>query len=258
MYPRLLQLGHIAIPTYGALTALGLVAALVLAVRLARRFSLDPNKLWSLCLLGTLTTLIGARLLLALVFFRAFRQHPFWVLGLTQVHAPGIFALAAAAGVGAAVLFALAEGLPVLAVLDTLAPAAALATALNRIGAFLAGLDWGTPTRLGWAVTYDRKLSVLWYGTPTYIPLHPVQLYDAAAALLTLALLLFWLPRRTQPGELAGGWLFLTGFAAAIFMPLRADASPALALPLAAAAVIAGGALWLRRKPVEASLPAAA
>ncbi|GGH02710.1 prolipoprotein diacylglyceryl transferase [Silvibacterium dinghuense] len=255
MYPRLFQFGQIAIPTYGALTALGLVAALVLAVRLARRFALDPDRVWSLCLLGTLTTLIGARLLLVLVYFHAFREHPVWVLGLTQVHTPWILAMATVAGIASALLYSLAEGLPLLAVLDTLAPAAALAMILNRIGAFFAGLDWGTPANLAWAVTYDRRLSVLWYGTPAYQKLHPVQLYDAAAALITLALLLYWLPRRTQPGELAGAWLFLTGFAAAVFLPFRAAADPALSLPIAAAAVIAGGALWLRRRPTTASLP---
>lgn len=253
MYPRLLQLGHIAIPTYGALTALGLVAALVLAVSLARRFALDPNKVWSICLLGTLTTLIGARLLLVLVYFRAFRAHPAWVLGLTQIHTPWILAFAAVAGLGSVLLYALAEGMPLLSVLDTLAPAAALAVTLNRIGAFLAGLDWGAPASLAWAVTYSRKLSVLWYGTPVYVPLHPVQLYDAAVQLVSLALLLFWLRRRTQAGELAGAWLFLTGFATAAFAPFRAAPDTSFTLPCAVAAVLAGGLLWLRRPTRDAS-----
>jgi phosphatidylglycerol:prolipoprotein diacylglycerol transferase len=250
LYPRLLQLGHIAIPTYGALTALGLIAGLAAAVHFARRAGLDPNKLWSLCLLGVFTALVAARLLLVAAHFRAFRQHPFWVLGLVNAQEAWITALSAAAGLGAALLYTLAEGLPVLAVLDALAPALALAASIERLGAFLAGLDYGRPALAGWSVTYTSRIAALWYRTPLGIPLHPVQLYQAAASLLILALLIWWLPRRTQAGELAGAWLFLYGLSSFFLNLLRAGAS-AGSLPqgLAVAAVLAGGALWIRRQP---------
>jgi phosphatidylglycerol:prolipoprotein diacylglycerol transferase len=250
LYPRLLQLGHVAIPTYGALTALALIAGLAAAVHFARRLGLDPNKVWSLCLIGVLTTLVGARLLLVFSYFSAFRQHPFWILGLTDIRNPWLLCLSIGAGLAAAMLYALAEGLPILVSLDCLAPAAALAIGINRIGAFLAGLDYGALTSHAWGVVYTSRIAALWYRTPMGIRLHPVQLYDACAALLTLALLLWWLPRRTQDGELAGAWLFLYGFASFFLSFYRADAVP-FAQPLAAVAVIAGGALWAQRKRAE-------
>ena len=249
MHPRLLQFGHIAIPTYGALTALGLVAGLAAAVHFARRLSLDPNRIWSLCLIGILTTLIGARLLLVLTYFSAFRQHPVWVLGLTNIQSPWILGLSLLAGFGAAMLYALAEGLSLLPVLDSLAPAAAVAIAINRVGAFLAGLDYGTPAVLPWSVTYTSRIAALWYQTPLGVRLHPVQLYDAAASLLILALLVWWLPRRSQPGEVVGAWLFLYGFSSFFLCFFRAGSGTlSLAEPIAAVAVIASGALWARRK----------
>jgi phosphatidylglycerol---prolipoprotein diacylglyceryl transferase len=247
LYPRLLQLGHVAIPTYGALTALALIAGLAAAVHFARRLSLDPNKVWSLCLIGILTTLVGARLLLVFSYFSAFRQHPFWILGLTDIRNPWLLFFSIGAGLAAAVLYMFAEGLPVLTSLDCLAPAAALATGINRIGAFLAGLDYGTVTLHSWGVIYTSRIAALWYRTPLGIRLHPVQLYDACGAFLTLALLLWWLPRRTQDGELAGAWLFLYGFASVFLSFYRTDAV-SFAQPLAFVAVIAGGALWARRK----------
>jgi phosphatidylglycerol:prolipoprotein diacylglycerol transferase len=252
LYPRLLQLGHIAIPTYGALTALALIAGLAAAVHFARRLGLDPNKIWSLCLIGTLTTLIGARLLLVAVYFPAFRQHPLWVLGLTNVHDAWVIALSIAAGVGTGVLYALAEGLPLLMVFDALAPAAALAISIHRIGAFLAGLGYGTPTAVPWRVVYTSRIAALWYRTPLGIGLHPVQLYDAAASLSILALLLWWLPRRSQPGEMAGAWLFLYGFAS-FFLSFYRAGTEALSLTqiIAVLAVITGGALWARRTTRE-------
>jgi phosphatidylglycerol:prolipoprotein diacylglycerol transferase len=246
LHPRLLQFGHIAIPTYGALTALALIAGLAAAVHFARRLGLDPNRIWSLCLIGILTTLIGARLLLVFSYFSAFRQHPFWILGLTNIHSAWVIVLSMAAGFGAAMLYALAEGLPVLAVLDCLAPAAALAVGINRIGAFLAGLDYGTPTARAWGVIYTSRIAALWYRTPLGTRLHPVQLYDAGVSLLILAVLLWWLPRRTQEGELAGAWLFLYGFSSFFLSFYRAGSG---AVP--AAQPMAVGALWARRQRRE-------
>jgi phosphatidylglycerol---prolipoprotein diacylglyceryl transferase len=252
VYPRLLHFGHIAIPTYGALTALGLVAALAAVMHFARRLTLDANKFWNLCLIGILTSLIGARLLLVVVYFKAFRAHPFWVLGLTNTQSSWIPVAGLVLGLAVALLYAAAEGLPVLRVLDCLAPAAAIFLVLNRIGAFLAGLDFGWPTTLPWGVKYTSLLSAVWYHTPLGISLHPVQLYDALASLAILGVLLWRLPRRRQDGELAGTWLFLYGAASFLFSLLRGDDRQLLLIQVAAVlAVIAGGVLWLRRPGTE-------
>jgi phosphatidylglycerol:prolipoprotein diacylglycerol transferase len=249
VHPRLLQFGHIAIPTYGALTALALIAALTAAVHFARRLSLDPNKVWTLSLYAILTTLISARLLVVIAHLGAFRQHPFWILGLTTLHDWWVAPVSIALGIAAAILYALAEGLPLLRVADCLAPAVSIALAVNRVGAFVAGLDFGTPTDAPWSVTYTSRIAALWYHTPLGIPLHPVQLYDAAIPVIIFALLAWWLPRRRQDGELAGAALFFFGIANVFLSFYRADlSSPILSLALSIAAVLAGAALWLDRK----------
>ena len=248
MHPRLLQFGHIAIPTYGALTALALIAALAAAVHFARRLSLDPNKVWTLSLYAILSTLIGARLLLVLAHLSAFRRHPFWILGLTGIRDFWIAPVSILIGVATAILYALAEGLPLLRLADALAPAAALAFAINRLGAFLAGLDFGTPATLPWSVTYTSRIAAFWYHTPLGIPLHPVQLYDAAISLIVVALLIWWVPRRRQDGELAGAALFLFGVANVFLSFYRADLSHLLfSLALSITAVLVGAALWIER-----------
>jgi phosphatidylglycerol---prolipoprotein diacylglyceryl transferase len=248
LYPRLLQLGHIAIPTYGALTALALIAGLAAAVHFARRLGINPNKIWSLCLIGVLTTLIGARLLLVISNLAAFKAHPFWLLGLTNIQNQWVLALSLVAGVGAAILYALAEGIPVLGAFDCLAPAAAVAVAINRVGAFLAGLDYGLPTTKPWAVTYTSLTAAFWYRTPLGIALHPVQLYEAAASLGILAVLVWWLPRRRQAGEMAGAWLFLFGFATFFLGFYRAGVDGIVfSETIAAIGVVVGAGLWIRR-----------
>jgi phosphatidylglycerol---prolipoprotein diacylglyceryl transferase len=213
LYPRLFQLGRFAIPTYGAFTALALVAALAALLHFARRLALDANRLWNLGLIGILTTMIAERLLLAVAYFGAFRAHPFWVLGITANRGGWIFPLAIVIGFAAATLYVLAEGLPFLRVIDCIALCAALGLALNRTGAFLAGLDYGLPSGRAWGVTYSSRIAAFWYHTPLGVRLYPVQLYEAVTSILIFAALCWWLSRRTQDGELAGAWLFLSGLA---------------------------------------------
>ena len=251
MYPRLFQFGHFDIPTYGVFTAFALVAALLALPNFARRLSLAANKLWNLGLIAILTTLIAARLLLVAAHLSAFRRHPFWVLGLIVNRSAWIFFLAAALGFAAAILYSLAEGLPILRVLDCVAPSAALALVLNRTGAFLAGLEYGIPTTHGWGVTYTSPIAAAWYHTPIDIKLHPVQLYGAVASLAIFGFLTWWLPRRLQDGELAGSWLFFVGVAGYFLNFFQATSQGQLLFhqTIFALMVAASPLFLLRRKP---------
>lgn len=275
MHPFLFHFGNLAIPTYGVLTAAALLAALGVAVGQARRLGLSGEKVWNLGLIAILGALFGSRLLLIATHFSTFRAHPFWVLGLTSISGTGIALGGAAIGAAAAVLYALAEGLPLPATADALAPAVALAFAVNRIGAYCGGLAWGKPTALPWGVTYRKIVAWLWYRTPLGVRLHPVQLYDAGLSLAIFALLLAMgrrslraeravvdpqavdaalVPARSaRSGEVAGAWLFLYGLGRFFVEFFRGDETHQLGgfltLPqiLSIAAVLAGGALWLRR-----------
>lgn len=255
MHPLLFHFGHIAIPTYGVCTALGLLLALAVSLATAKRAGLNAEKVWNLELLAILTALFAARLLMVLAHPHLFRRNPFWLLGLVTL--PNLwFALGGAVvGLAAAVLYALAEGLPVLRTADAIAPAAALVFCLNRIGAFCGGSAWGTPTRLPWGVVYRSPVAYLWYRVPLGVRLHPVQVYDAAAS-LAIFILLVWMLRRgsARSGEIAGAWLFLYGVIRFFLEFLRGDPSRllggvvTLAQVLAFVAVIAGGLLWLAPK----------
>lgn len=266
MHPLLFHFGHIAIPTYGACTALALLSALAVSLFTARRAGLDPDKVWNLELIAILTALIGARLMMILFHPHVFGRHPFWLLGLVTL--PDVwFALGGVlAGLLAALLYALAEGLPLLKTADALTPGVALAFCLNRIGAWFGGAAWGTPTHLPWGVVYRGPVAYLWYRVPLGVTLHPVQLYDAAVS-LGLFVLLVGMGRRggsRRDGEIAGAWLFLYGLLRFLLEFLRGDAARepllggavTLAQTLAVIAVVAGGLFWLRRDPAsEATQP---
>ena len=259
MYPLLFHLGRIAIPTYGACTALALLAGLAVSVHEAHQRGLSSHKVWNLGLIAILVTLLGGRLLLVAAHLAAFRAHPFWVLGLASPPGGWIGVGGAMLGVAGAVLYALAEGLPLLRTADAAAPAVALAFAINRIGAFCGGLDWGRRTHLPWGVTYRSIVAYLWYRVPLGVRLHPVQLYDAAISLLLFVSLLWMLRSRRSEhdGQVAGTWLFLYGLCRFFVEFFRGDLVGhemfrnlfTTAQVLSLAAVILGGILWLQRKP---------
>ena len=256
VHPLLFHFGHIAIPTYGACTAAALLSALAISLLVAGRAGLNPDKVWNLELIAILTALIGGRLLMVVAHPHMFSRHPMWVLGLLTL--PSVwFALGGALlGLLAATLYALAEGLPLLRTADVLAPGIALAFCFNRIGAYCGGAAWGTPTHLPWGVEYRSPVAYLWYRVPLGVTLHPVQLYDAAASLAVFAVLLWRVGRRSRfDGEVIGAWLFLYGVLRFFVEFLRGDAARepllggavTLAQLLSIAAVVVGGALWLRR-----------
>lgn len=211
MHPVLFHIGAFIIPSYGAVAALGVLAALFLAQRTARLAGISASQIWNLCVLALFAALLVQRLLLIVTNLSALRQHPSWVLTLAMVHHPLLAGVGAAAALLAAVLYARAKQMPFRITADSLAAPLALGMCFEQLGALLAGSDYGTEAQIPWAVTYTHPISAMWSGTPLGVPLHPVQAY-AAMALLTLAVgLLVWQPAVQHQGDLAGAWLMGTG-----------------------------------------------
>jgi phosphatidylglycerol:prolipoprotein diacylglycerol transferase len=95
--------------------------------------------------------------------------------------------------------------LPGMAVLAAATPGLAIGHAIGRIGCFLVGDDYGRPSNLPWAVAFPQGLP------PTSVPVHPTQLYEAAA-LVPLAVLLFrWRRQERSDAFVLGGYFMLAG-----------------------------------------------
>jgi len=267
VHPVLFHIGRVLVPSYGVVTAFGVLLALVLAQRTARVVQIDLAKLWNLCILSLFAALAAARLLLVIANWNALRAHPAWVLGLAMVHHPLLAATGAIAGGACACWIARRSKLSFVATADALAPPLALGLAFEQLGALLAGSGYGTEAGPGvaWAVTYNHPLAALWSGAPLGVPLHPVQLY-AAMAFLAIAVLLFaWLPFERRPGDVAG--LGLMGAGVAIYITeLWRDPEGRGALwhgvmdgpQIAAVVLVLAGALVLRERVSASTMGEAA
>ena len=213
MHPVLFHIGRVVVPSYGVVTALGVLIALVFSQRTARTVRINPVKIWNLCILSLCSAVVAARLLLVAVNWTILRIHPAWVLSLAMVHHPLLAAIGALAGTGCAVWYTRRSKLPLFTTADALASPLALGIAFEQVGALLAGAGYGTAAspHIAWAVTYTNPLAFLWSGAPLDLPVHPVQIY-AAMAFLALAVVLYaWLPFQRRAGDIAGIWLMGAG-----------------------------------------------
>ena len=215
MHPVLIHAGAILIPSYGAVAALGVVLALLLAQHTARILRLNPNHVWNLCVIALFAAMVGSRLFLLSINWRILVHHPSWILMLAMIHHPLVGAAATVAGVACAWIYARWQGLPLVLVADAVVAPLALGLAFEQLGELLSGSGYGLLAGAGvpWAVTYTDPLAARWSGTPLGVPLHPVQAYAALAFLVLAILLLALLPRLKQRGDTAGLWLMGTGAA---------------------------------------------
>ena len=257
MHPVLFHIGAILIPSYGALAAVGVLLALLLAQRTARVAGLNTGHVWNLCVVSLFAALIAQRLLLIVINLQDLRHHPAWLLTLAMVHHPLLGAAGAVAGLVSAAICARLQKLPLRTTADALTAPMALGMAFDQLGTLLAGSGYGTETTVRWAVTYTHPLAAVWSGTPLGVPLHPVQAY-AGLTFLALAIFLFiWQPAIRQSGDLAGFWLMGTGVAVYLTELWRdtegrgAMLNGALDGPQLGAGVIvlAGALVLLERKP---------
>lgn len=188
MYPELFSIGPVTIYSYGVLLAVSYLLGLQLARARARRWGLDADRVLDLGIYAIVAALAGAKLLLLVVDFDEFRRSPADLLSLAQ--SAGVFYGGLLAAVGVAFWYMRRHRLPFWTTCDGFAPGIALGHVTGRLGCFAAGCCYGKPTTMAWGVTFTNPLAAANVGTPLGVPLHPTQLYEAAAELVILGVLL--------------------------------------------------------------------
>ena len=238
MHPILLDLPSLGITvlSYRAcLLAAVLACWLIGPRRMARLEGVPPWSVFRAMALLGVAAFAGARLHYVLTHLGDFADRPlaalqFWSGGL---HAGGGIVLLALAAP-----FVLARlGLPPARSADALVPVVGLGIAIARLGCFLHGCCFGTVCSWPWCITFPRDtyiyqyhadLGVLPLGAARTLPIHPLQLYFAAAALAVAAAGLSLQARKRYDGEVALVALLLFSASTAALEFLRADAQPRL------------------------------
>ncbi|MCC7173629.1 MAG: prolipoprotein diacylglyceryl transferase [Bryobacterales bacterium] len=226
MLPQLVRIGDFFLPTYGLLVTAGFLIALWLATRLAAKSGLNKEAVFNLGIYCGLAGILGAKLLLILVDFRYYVRNPGEIFSFSTFQAGGIFYGGLLAALATAYLYMRHKRLPVLATADAFAPGLALGHAVGRVGCFAAGCCWGLECHRPWAVTFRNPVANQLFGTPLNVPLHPTQIYEAAAEALTFGILYARFHRPHKAGGVIGLYLSLYAVARFVIEFFRAPESP--------------------------------
>ena len=242
MYPVLFRIGGFEITSFGAMVAVGALVGLWLFRRELLRSRL-PESAVDTAIAGLAGGIAGAKLLWVAEHLG---EEPFTALLFSRGGLSWFGGFAGGLLAGYVVMWR--QRLPPVAILAAATPALAVGHAIGRIGCFLVGDDYGRPTTLPWGVAFPEGLP------PTTVPVHPTQLYEAAA-LVPMALVLLY-ARRTGVADrrVLGLYLVLAGAVRFAIEFIRIDVRVLGILSvahLAALAAVAAGLLLLVTGPAR-------
>jgi len=239
VHPTLLHFGHITLPTFGVLVAVGLMAALALSLRTAAIVGLSPDRLWNAGLFVLLSAFVLSRVLLVVMYLHAFLTYPILLLAVPSLTPLGLLLTGVVT-----MLYLRVRRLPLLITLDAWAPCATLVWAFLALGHFAEGSDPGLPTALPWGVAMIAD----------GIRLHPAALYAVIVALLLTVALLRRLGHRRHGGDTAAFALAAVGVTQFLLTFLR-QPDPSVELlgnlldPIqwvALGMIVVAGVIWLQ------------
>lgn len=248
MRPVLISIGFLELHAYTVAMAAAVLSGVLLAVRANYRqehpFPVTPViGIWIF-----LGGLIGARIYWIIQYdsiWHIYRGIFFWQGGL--VFYGGLFG-----GLAGGMAYLKWNRVPVLPAADFGIVYLPLAHAIARIGCFLNGCCWGSPTKMPWGVRYpqntfsgpyfDQLNKGLISSTSTEsLPVHPVPLYESGGLLLVFIVLIV-LSRKKRPlGALLFSYLCLYGGLRVLVEFFRGDTARSVMSMFTASQTIAFG-----------------
>lgn len=188
--------------------AVSFLVAILFVKRAAKHFDISPVIIENLAFYVMLGVIVGGRLLYAVFHWQ---QYAHDLLGILRIWEGGMmFYGGFIGGLFAGSLYLNRQQISVLVLGDIVAPAVALGQFFTRIGCFLNGCCFGTPSELPWAIKFPDNCVA--GGSPVAdFTLHPTQIY---ASLFGLALFFFLKSRLYRPhktGEIFSLYLIFSG-----------------------------------------------
>ena len=226
MHPILIDLGPLHIHTFGVLMGSGFLVGILWSMRLARKWGIDPEEIFNLTFWIMLAGIGGARLLYVLIDIGQKGWDSEFVdphhlrdaiVGWIAIWEGGLVWYGGFIGAALLVLFyARKKKMPILRVMDLLAPGTFCGLAIGRIGCLMAGDDFGRPTTMPWGLVFHNPDALIYPKNLIGVPLHPTQNYMEAKSftVATLCFLFLKYKKRVDGQVLA--------LALMIYAPLRA------------------------------------
>ncbi|SYZ73325.1 Prolipoprotein diacylglyceryl transferase [Candidatus Zixiibacteriota bacterium] len=206
MYPELFKIGPISIRAYGVMLTISFLLGVIYVYKMSKKKNIPFDPLLTLAYIMIFGGVFGARLFYVLFHLDEFKND--WLSSINPFHSGqfGIAGLNLYGGVVVAVilsfLYIRVKRLPLFATLDLFAPTVGLGLIFTRVGCFLNGCCFGTPTNLPWGVSFPvGSIPYYIFGTEH---LHPAQLYSSLYGLLLFLVLHWRLKHKIFDGQAVG------------------------------------------------------
>lgn len=193
MFPVLFRIGSMPINSYGLALAVSFLLGVKLASDRAGRLGYKASDIADLGVWVMMAAIAGSRAFYVATHMSEFSGHWLDVIAIWK----GLYGLSMLGGVILAMITAFVyialRKWDAMSLADAAIPSFMLGNFITRIGCFLNGCCFGSPTSCSLGVSFPEG-SLPWsvFG---FEHIHPTQLYDSAAGLLILVLLL-WADRR--------------------------------------------------------------
>ncbi|HOP07416.1 MAG TPA: prolipoprotein diacylglyceryl transferase [candidate division Zixibacteria bacterium] len=206
MHPEMFHIGSFPIRSYGVMLAISFLVGVLYVGRMSKRDKKPFDQYLALAYIMIIGGVVGARLAYVLFHLDEFAGN--WTATFNPFHSGsyGIAGLNMYGGVILAVIgayiYCRIKKLNVLDTFDYFAPTIGLGLGITRIGCFLNGCCFGTPTDLPWGVEFP--VGSIPYHVFGSAHLHPTQLYSSLYGIILFIGLHCLLKHRRFVGQIVG------------------------------------------------------
>ena len=204
MKNELLKIGPLTVYGYGAMIALGVIAAWVVTELRAKKHRLSSDHVFALVLWGLLGGLLCAKLLYWITEWKSIIADPGFILDTLPdgfVVYGGILG-----GILAGWIYCKSKKVDFWKYFDLVMPSVALAQGFGRIGCFFAGCCYGKATDSWFGITFTHSDYA-----PNGVKLIPTQLISSAGDFMICLMLLAYAKRKPKKGRVASLYLMFYG-----------------------------------------------
>lgn len=216
MHPVLFEVGDYTVYTYGFLIAVGAVSAFsYMAWQSKREFGTSFDQSNTLFILLLVAGIVGGKL------FMIFENPSYYLSSPRKLIAGSGFVFYGSLlfCIPTMIWYFRKNKIPVLGMLDVMAIVTCIVHGFGRIGCFMAGCCYGTPTHTHFGAVFTDPACQ----APLNTPLHPTQLYEAGFIFLLMTGLLLLKRRKQFDGQVFIVYLIAYAFGRSIIEIFRGD-----------------------------------
>jgi len=208
MRPILIEFGGIALPSYGVMLVISFVCAILYVRHAAKKSSISLILIENLAFYLMVGVIVGGRILYVIFHWHQYENDLF---GIIRIWEGGMMFFGGFIGaILAGFIYLRKQKISVLEVADIIAPAIALGEFFTRIGCFLNGCCFGTPSTLFWAIKFPPHC-VAGSSPVSQYALHPTQIFSSLFGLVLFFFLNIRLKRSHKTGEIFAFYLIFSG-----------------------------------------------